>query len=56
MRYVVKATVYDRRGRKIATAENSYDKTHPIQAHFAAKAGKPVCKYLHAEVLALLRS
>ena len=56
MRYVVRATVYDRRGRKIATAENSYDKTHPIQAYFAEKAGKPVCKYLHAEILALLRS
>lgn len=55
MRYVVKATVYDRRGRKIATAHNNYVKTHPVQAHFAEKAGKPVCTFLHAEIAALLR-
>lgn len=51
----IKATCYDKRGRVISTAVNSYSRTHPIQAYFSNKAGKPEAVYLHAEIAALLR-
>ena len=35
---------------------NLYDSTHPLQAHFASKAGKPESIYLHAELNAIIRS
>jgi tRNA(Arg) A34 adenosine deaminase TadA len=54
-RHLVQASCYDKRGRLIATAENNYRKTHPLQAHFAELSGTPERKYLHAEILALLR-
>lgn len=50
------ATAYDARGRKLSTASNNYTKTHPIQAHFAKLAGQPERKYLHAEILAIIRA
>jgi len=49
------AIIYDRRGRVISVGKNSYVKTHPLQARFAAKAGRPEAIYLHAEVDALVR-
>src|SRR6187431_674251 len=51
----IKATCYDKRGRVISTAVNDYRKSHPIQKHFAIKAGNPEAVYLHAEIAALLR-
>lgn len=53
-RHVVVATVRDRRGRVIARRSNNYEKTHPIQAFFAKKAGKPDAVFLHAEIAAVL--
>jgi len=35
------ATLYDKRGRKLAVGTNSYTKTHPLQGKFAVEAGKP---------------
>lgn len=55
-RYIIQARCLDRKGRVLSTAVNSYTKTHPVQAHFASLAGDPQRKYLHAEILALLRS
>jgi deoxycytidylate deaminase len=55
-RYSIQATCYDHRGKIISTAQNSYTKTHPIQSHFASLAGQPERKYLHAEILALIRA
>lgn len=54
-KYRVTATVYDKRGRVLSKAVNSYAKTHPEQARLALKVGSPEKLYLHAEVLALLR-
>ena len=51
----IKATVYDKRGKILSSATNSYVRTHPLQAHFAKLAGKPDAVYLHAEVAALLK-
>ena len=49
------AKCYDRQGRLISQAGNSYHKTHPIQAHFAKMVGMDDRIYLHAEVAALLK-
>jgi len=53
---VVKASCYDKRGRLISSAYNSFTKTHPLQAYFASLLGMPKKIYLHAEVAALLRA
>jgi deoxycytidylate deaminase len=53
----VTATVYDRRGRVLATGENSYNKTHPVMHHYCKRAGEhPNKVYLHAEVAAIIRA
>jgi deoxycytidylate deaminase len=54
-KHLVKATCYDKRGRVISQAVNSYRKTHPLMAHFAKLSGRPDAVYLHAEVAALLK-
>lgn len=55
-RYYVIAATLDRHNNVIATAENSYVKTHPMQASLAAKVGRPCKGYLHAEIGALVKS
>lgn len=55
-KYSITAKTYDKRGRLIASAENNYRKTHPLMLHFASKVGMCEKIYLHAEVLALIRS
>jgi len=55
-RHTVHARTFDKKGRLLSSAYNSYDKTHPIQAHFAAMVGHPAKVYLHAEILALIRA
>ena len=47
------ATLYDKRGRVLATGTNSYTKSHPLQGKFAEEAGKPDAIFLHAEIDAL---
>ena len=53
--HIIKATCYDKKGRRLSVAFNSYEKTHPLQEHFSSLAAKPKAIYLHAELLALLR-
>jgi len=53
--YHVSAFVYDKRGRLLSTGQNSYVKTHPLQARVAAEVGEPHKVFLHAEVAALLK-
>lgn len=55
-RHHVKAYCYDKKGRLISSAENNYDKSHPLQAHFAKKVGHSHRIYLHAEISAILRA
>jgi len=56
-RYSLKATTYDKRGMKISTGFNSYQKTHPLQKYFSEKAGDSEYKTcLHAEIQAILRA
>jgi hypothetical protein len=49
------AFVYDKRGRLLSSGQNSYVKTHPLQAKIAAEVGEPHKVFLHAEVSALLK-
>jgi len=51
----IEATIYNKKGRIIAKARNSYTKTHPMQARFASKASNPLAIYLHAEIAALVK-
>lgn len=55
-RYDILATTYDKRGRKIASATNCYDKTHPRQKQLAEQCDLELKEYLHAEVAAIIRS
>ena len=52
-RFNIIATVYVKRGRVLTTGENSYDKTHPLQAKFAVQVGLDDKIYLHSEVSAV---
>ena len=49
------AVIYDKRGRVISVGQNSYVKTHPLQALHAQKAGLPEKQFLHAEIHAIIR-
>ena len=55
-KYDITALAYNKRGRLLAVGRNSYTRTHPLQAKFGAKAGKPNAIYIHAELDALTRS
>jgi tRNA(Arg) A34 adenosine deaminase TadA len=50
------AVAYDKKGKVICVAQNSYTKTHTQQAHYARRAGKPGAVYLHAEIRAILKA
>ena len=49
------ATMYNAKGHIIASARNSYTKTHPKQAKFAKLANNPEAIFLHAEIAALVK-
>lgn len=53
---LVKSSSYDRRGRIIATAYNSFSQTHPYQAALAKKVGQPARIYLHSEIACIIKS
>lgn len=55
-KYVILAKTYDKRGRLLAVGLNDYNRSHPYMAYLSAKVGLPEKQYLHAEVLACLRS
>lgn len=54
-KYSLTAVIYDRQGRVISIGQNSYIKTHPLQAFHARKSGKEKSIYLHAEIHAITR-
>lgn len=51
----ITAVIYDRRDRVLSIGQNSYIKTHPLQARMAKRVGEPLKIYLHAEVHAITR-
>lgn len=54
-RQQITAIIYDRRGRVLSIGQNSYVKTHPLQAHHAQKVGLDDKIFLHAEIAAITR-
>ena len=54
-KFLIKATITDKKGNVLSSAQNSYTKSHPIQARFAGNVGKPDSIFLHAEIAALIR-
>lgn len=53
-RYCITASAFDSKGRLIATRTNQYNKTHPLQKHFAILAGEPYKEALHSEIACLI--
>lgn len=49
------AIIYDKRGRVLSVGQNSYTKTHTLQAKYANKCGKPDAIFLHAEIHAMIK-
>ena len=45
-----------KKNRVIVCATNNETKTHPIQAHWAQKVGRPQKIFLHAELSALVKA
>lgn len=54
-RFSLKAIIYDKRGKILSIGENSYVKTHPMQAKYAQKVGLPDKIFLHAEMHAIVK-
>lgn len=55
MKHVLKAIIYDKRGRVLSIGQNSYTKTHTIMAKHACKVGLPEKTFQHAECNAIVR-
>lgn len=54
-KYSIKAIITDKRGRVLSIGENSYHKSHPLQAMYAEKAGEDYKIFLHAEIMSIVR-
>ena len=54
--YYILAKCFDKKGKLLSVAFNSYKRTHPIQKYFAEKVGLEHKEYLHAEVAAILKA
>lgn len=54
-RQQITAVIYDKKGRVLSVGQNSYVKTHPMQAYHARKVGAVHKIYLHAEIAAITR-
>lgn len=54
-RYHILAKCYDRKGRLLSAAFNSYTKSHPLQAYLAKQVGHESQICLHAEIAAILK-
>ncbi len=55
MKPTITAIVKDKKGNVLSVAQNSWTKTHPVQAKAAKEAGQPLRIFLHAEIAALLK-
>lgn len=51
----ITALVYDKRGKLLSMGQNSYVKTHPLQAKLAKEVGENEKIFLHAEIAALIK-
>lgn len=51
----VTAIIYDRKGNVLSIGQNSYVKTHPLQARYANQVNEPKKVFLHAEIHAITK-
>jgi tRNA(Arg) A34 adenosine deaminase TadA len=56
VKHLILAKSYDKKNRQVSQAFNSYQKSDPLQKHFAVLAGMPEKQKLHAEILCLKRA
>lgn len=49
------SVIVNRAGSPIAFSHNSYNKTNPLQAKWAARCGLPAKQFVHAEVAAIAK-
>ena len=49
-RYCITATAFDRSGRVIASAVNSYESSTALMRYYAMKTGNPKKVFTHAEI------
>ena len=54
-KYHILAKCYDKKGRLLSAAFNSYTKSHPLQAYLAKQVGHESQICLHAEIAAILK-
>ncbi len=54
-RHNITAIIYDKKGNILSIGKNSYIKTHPLQAKYAAQEGEDYKVFLHAEIHAITR-
>lgn len=54
-KHEIKAIIYDKKGNILSIGENSFVKTHPIQAKFAKHCDLEFKQFLHAEIAAIIR-
>ena len=54
-RHRITAIIYDRKGTVLSIGQNSYVKTHPLQAKYAAEMGEDYKVFLHAEIHAITK-
>ena len=54
-KYAVTAIIYDRKGNVLSMGNNSYIKTHPMQAKYANQVNEPHKVFLHAEIHAIIK-
>lgn len=54
-RHFVYAVIYDRKNHVLSVGTNSYIKTSPLQAKWAAKCQVPLKQFVHAEVCAIAK-
>lgn len=54
-KHSLKAIIYDKRGRVLSIGENSFIKSHRVQAEYAERVGTPYKIYLHAEIDSILK-
>ena len=52
-RHNITAILYDKKGNILSIGKNSYIKTHPMQAKYAAQNDEDYKIYLHAEIHAI---
>jgi tRNA(Arg) A34 adenosine deaminase TadA len=56
VKHILLAKAYDKRNRQIAQSYNLYEKSHPLQAYYAEKAGLHQKIYLHAELSCIIKA